>query len=35
MLEFQKDLDLFLFQAALGIQDPWFVSYRELTRNKV
>lgn len=27
MLEFQNDLDL--FQAALGIQEPWFVSYRE------
>ncbi|KXG43745.1 ISL3 family transposase [Tepidibacillus decaturensis] len=30
MLEFQNDLDL--FQAALGIQDPWFVSYREFDK---
>ncbi|WP_339061063.1 hypothetical protein [Tepidibacillus marianensis] len=32
MLEFQKDLDM--FQEALDIQDPWFVSYREFDKEQ-
>jgi len=32
MLEFQKDLDM--FQQALDIQDPWFVSYREFDKEQ-
>lgn len=30
MLEYQKDLDL--FQAALGIEEPWYVQYREFDK---